>query len=196
MPRQTSIKFDAPIPGMSLTTEPGNRPWENPPQFAEIEQVLEYYIDRLSDEDRQDELLAIVEEGFPINMLVDSTVTSGVMSGLHTVEAGLLAAPVISEFIQALADIEGVKYRVSPSESKKGLSPAMQRKAEKMIQEELQKELEANSMPAQEQVQEEMEETEEPVMDKPMRGLMARPVAMLAEVAEVEISEEAEGEQE
>lgn len=82
MPRQTSIKFDAPIPGMSLTTEPGNRPWENPPQFAEIEQVLEYYIDRLSDEDRQDELLAIVEEGFPINMLVDSTVTTGWIENL------------------------------------------------------------------------------------------------------------------
>lgn len=194
MPRQTSIKFDAPVPGMSLTTEPGNRPWENPPQFAEIEQVIEYYMDRLSDEERQDELLAIVEDGFPINMLVDSTVTTGVMSGLHTVEAGLLAAPVLSEFIQALADIEGITYKVSPDEGKKGLSPAMQRKAEKMIQKELQEELERKSMPAQEQPDTTVE-AEESEMEVPKRGLMARPVAMLAEVAEVELSEE-EGEQE
>jgi len=183
MPKQTAINFDAPVPGMSLTTEPGNRPWENPPQFAQIEEVLDYYIDRLSDEQRQDDMLAIIEEGMPINMLVNSTISTGVMSGLHTVEAGLLAAPVLSEFMQAMADIEGIKYIVSPADNKKGLSPAMQRKAERMIQEELQTELEGSAMPQEE------ESLEEQMMDEeqgPKRGLMARPVAMLAEVTEVE----------
>jgi len=192
MPKQSPINFDAPIPGMSLTTEPGNRPWENPPQFAEIEEVLDYYIDRLSDESRQDDMLAIIEEGMPINMLVDSTISTGVMSGLHTVEAGLLAAPVLAEFMQAMADIEGINYTLSTADKKKGLSPAMQRKAEKMIQQELQAELEGNAMP-----QEEEEVLEEPMMDEeqePKRGLMARPVAMLAEVTEVEV-EPMEGEE-
>jgi len=192
MPKQSPINFDAPVPGMSLTTEPGNRPWENPPQFAEIEEVLDYYIDRLSDESRQDDMLAIIEEGMPINMLVDSTISTGVMSGLHTVEAGLLAAPVLAEFMQAMADIEGINYTLSTADKKKGLSPAMQRKAEKMIQQELQAELEGNAMP-----QEEEEVLEEPMMDEeqePKRGLMARPVAMLAEVTEVEV-EPMEGEE-
>jgi hypothetical protein len=191
MPKQSPINFDAPIPGMSLTTEPGNRPWENPPQFAEIEEVLDYYIDRLSDESRQDDMLAIIEEGMPINMLVDSTISTGVMSGLHTVEAGLLAAPVLAEFMQAMADIEGINYTLSTADKKKGLSPAMQRKAEKMIQQELQAELEGNAMPQEEEV------LEEPMMDEeqePKRGLMARPVAMLAEVTEVEV-EPMEGEE-
>jgi hypothetical protein len=191
MPKQSPINFDAPVPGMSLTTEPGNRPWENPPQFAEIEEVLDYYIDRLSDESRQDDMLAIIEEGMPINMLVDSTISTGVMSGLHTVEAGLLAAPVLAEFMQAMADIEGINYTLSTADKKKGLSPAMQRKAEKMIQQELQAELEGNAMPQEEEV------LEEPMMDEeqePKRGLMARPVAMLAEVTEVEV-EPMEGEE-
>ena len=26
--------FDAPIPGQSLTNEPGNAPWEHPPQMV------------------------------------------------------------------------------------------------------------------------------------------------------------------
>ena len=192
MAKQSPINFDAPVPGMSLTTEPGNRPWENPPQFAEIEEVLDYYIDRLSDENRQDDMLAIIEEGMPINMLVDSTISTGVMSGLHTVEAGLLAAPVLAEFMQAMADIEGINYTLSTADKKKGLSPAMQRKAEKMIQQELQAELEGNAMP-----QEEEQALEEPMMDEgeePKRGLMARPVAMLAEVTEVEV-EPMEGEE-
>lgn len=191
MARPSPINFDAPVPGMSLTTEPGNRPWENPPQFAQIEEVLEYYIDRLSDEDRQEDMLAIIEDGMPINMLVDSTISTGVMSGLHTVEAGLLAAPVLSEFIQAIADIEDIKYTLSTADTKKGLSPAMQRKAEKMIQQELQAELEGRSAPP-------MEEDEEAMMEEgaePKRGLMARPVAMLAEVTEVEEVPMEEGEE-
>lgn len=191
MARPSPINFDAPVPGMSLTTEPGNRPWENPPQFAQIEEVLEYYIDRLSDEDRQEDMLAIIEDGMPINMLVDSTISTGVMSGLHTVEAGLLAAPVLSEFIQAIADIEDIKYTLSTADTKKGLSPAMQRKAEKMIQQELQAELEGRNAPP-------MEEDEEAMMEEgaePKRGLMARPVAMLAEVTEVEEVPMEEGEE-
>lgn len=191
MARPSPINFDAPVPGMSLTTEPGNRPWENPPQFAQIEEVLEYYIDRLSDEDRQEDMLAIIEDGMPINMLVDSTISTGVMSGLHTVEAGLLAAPVLSEFIQAIADIEGIKYTLSPADKKAGLSPAMQRKAEKMIQQELQAELEGRTAPPMEEGEEEMMEEEA----EPKRGLMARPVAMLAEVTEVEEVPMEEGEE-
>ena len=190
MAKPSPINFDAPVPGMSLTTEPGNRPWENPPQFAQIEEVLEYYIDRLSDEDRQEDMLAIIEDGMPINMLVDSTISTGVMSGLHTVEAGLLAAPVLSEFIQALADIEGTKYTLSTAYTKAGLSPAMQRKAEKMIQQELQAELEGRTSLQMEEREEEVVEEEA----KPKRGLMARPVAMLAEVTEVEEVPMEEGE--
>lgn len=190
MAKPSPINFDAPVPGMSLTTEPGNRPWENPPQFAQIEEVLEYYIDRLSDEDRQEDMLAIIEDGMPINMLVDSTISTGVMSGLHTVEAGLLAAPVLSEFIQALADIEGTKYTLSTADTKAGLSPAMQRKAEKMIQQELQAELEGRTSLQMEEREEEVVEEEA----KPKRGLMARPVAMLAEVTEVEEVPMEEGE--
>ena len=34
--------FDAPIPGQSLTDEPGNYPWEHPPQTASIEEATDY----------------------------------------------------------------------------------------------------------------------------------------------------------
>ena len=33
--------FDAPIPGQSLTDEPGNYPWEHPPQKASIEEAAD-----------------------------------------------------------------------------------------------------------------------------------------------------------
>ena len=31
--------FDAPIPGQSLTDEPGNYPWEHPPQYTNPEEA-------------------------------------------------------------------------------------------------------------------------------------------------------------
>ena len=34
-------KFDAPIPGMSLTTEVGNRPWQQPTRFTKTKDVAE-----------------------------------------------------------------------------------------------------------------------------------------------------------
>ena len=41
--------FNAPIPGQGLTDEPGNYPWEHPPQFPEIEDAADFIYDRLSD---------------------------------------------------------------------------------------------------------------------------------------------------
>ena len=34
--------FDAPIPGQSLTDEPGNYPWEHPPKTASIEEAMDF----------------------------------------------------------------------------------------------------------------------------------------------------------
>ena len=38
---------NAPIPGMSLTSEPGNRPWENPSNLVSIEDAMEFYTKRI-----------------------------------------------------------------------------------------------------------------------------------------------------
>ena len=42
-------RFDAPIPGQSLTDTPGNYPWEHPSQFSTVEEASEYIWDRLHD---------------------------------------------------------------------------------------------------------------------------------------------------
>lgn len=189
MPRETDLSFDAPIPGMSLTTEPGNRPWEQPPRFSDVEDVIEHYIDRIGDESRTDEMLTILEQKIPVNMLVDTLVSAGVMEGVHTVEAGLLAAPVISEYVQAVADIEGVDYVVSSEDGKKGLSRAKTLKYKKMIEAEIQKEYDdeaRNSLFMTDGEEPAMEE-DIPAVPPPQKGLMSRPVT---EVAPMEGGEE------
>ena len=45
MPEQgLQNRFDAPIPGESLTDTPGNAKWEHPPQFTKVEEASEYII--------------------------------------------------------------------------------------------------------------------------------------------------------
>ena len=39
--------FDAPVPGQSLTDEPGNYPWEHAPQHSDPEEVLDLLFDKL-----------------------------------------------------------------------------------------------------------------------------------------------------
>ena len=39
--------FSAPIPGQSLTSEPKNSPWENPPQMTTPEEAVMWHIERL-----------------------------------------------------------------------------------------------------------------------------------------------------
>ena len=39
--------LQGPIPGMSLTKEPGEYPWERPTQLTTVEEAVEYYTDRV-----------------------------------------------------------------------------------------------------------------------------------------------------
>jgi hypothetical protein len=104
--------FDAPIPGMSLTAEVGSRPWQNPPKYAAIDDVLNHYIPRITSPARAEELLDIMELGVPVTSLADTIQMAGVMQGLHTVDVGVLAIPVIMETLAYMADKEGIEYEL------------------------------------------------------------------------------------
>jgi hypothetical protein len=114
-PRPSSVFLNAPIPGMSLTTEPGNRPWENPPSMTTVEEALEYYANRIfrADQFARDDLLDVLESGFPIRNFANILQTTSVMEGRHTLDVGFLVLPAIEEMLMAVADINGVRYNVS-----------------------------------------------------------------------------------
>jgi|TARA_R100000306_G_C4367389_1_gene138308 hypothetical protein len=100
-----------PIPGQSLTTEPGGRPWEQPPQFVHAEDALKYYIDSLIVPQKASSLVSILRRGYPVVTLVDSIIVAGTMKGLHTLDVGVLIAPALFTFITGLADILEVEYK-------------------------------------------------------------------------------------
>lgn len=102
--------FDYPIPGQGMTAEVGSRPWQNPPQYTTVEQALEFYIPRLVSDDIYDSLLDSMELGIPLTTMADSMQSIAVMQGLHTIDVGILAMPVIIEMLAFIGDDAGVDY--------------------------------------------------------------------------------------
>ena len=104
------IPFDAPIPGQSFTSELGNRPWEKPPQYTTIEDAIDFYMQRINEEDFKQPLLDVIELGMPLTSIANALQLSSVMEGKHTIDIGILVLPVIVELMSLMAENEGVKY--------------------------------------------------------------------------------------
>lgn len=102
--------LNAPIPGMSLTTEPGNRPWENPPQLNTVEEAIEYYTDKLTEPEKIDYLLEALSLEVSVEAIADALTTSSVMNGIHTVDVSILVSPVLYELIKYIAEAHDMEY--------------------------------------------------------------------------------------
>ena len=180
MPDFDTARFTAPTPGMSLTTEPGARPWEIPSQFSNPEDALNFYIDEFNSPTRLENLFDILENDIPVTALVDSLIVTGVMRGVHSLDIAVLISPALYEFVVGVADLSGVEYRTGvdePSEESTTLITSAIRDAK------------AGS---EEQMDEESDELID-IADEGLRdiqkGLMMRPEPQEA-MADVEMEEE------
>jgi len=102
--------FDMPVPGMGMTHEVGARPWQQPAQYAEIDDVAQFYLAKMEDEAFNDNVLNLLETKMPVTMIANAMQTTGVMNGVHTIDVGMLTLPIIMEMIMFLADSEGIDY--------------------------------------------------------------------------------------
>jgi len=153
--------FDAPIPGQSLTAEPRNRPWRNPPQLDTVEDAMEYYLPRLSSRELAPRLLEVIESGIPLTSLAETIVTGGSMQGVHSIDVGLLVAPILVEYMKGMAEIAEIEYNLGTEDKEAQPDPQLVRRAMEDL-----KEQETNI--AQEPMEDTEEQSEQPT------GLMAR----------------------
>jgi hypothetical protein len=105
-------QFVPTIPGMSLTTEPGNRPWEQPPLHTTLDAVVAYYVDKLTKEQVVDSLLMAMEGNISLMSMSNGVIKMGVMQGIHTVDMGFVMIPIIIELMKTIGDMNDVGYIV------------------------------------------------------------------------------------
>ena len=105
--------FDAPIPGQSLTDEPGSRPWETPPEFSDIEEAYMAMEKKLyTDKVLQEKLLRLMYSGVPVLVLVKAITMGGFQEGLWTPDmAELLNIPLTFLLPQVAIDA-GIKPKL------------------------------------------------------------------------------------
>jgi len=86
--------FDAPIPGQSLTDEPGNYPWEHPPQRASVEEALDDIYESMMQEKNMKRMFTLLRMGIPVEALVKVITFSGFLEGKYTVDVAKLLAEI------------------------------------------------------------------------------------------------------
>ena len=164
--------FDQPIPGQSLTGEPGNNPWEQPAMMSDLTEITKYYIERLANQEIIDDFATLCESGLPLKPIVETITTNGTMKGIHSVDAAILVGPVIHQFLKQAIMAQGVEV------DDDGID--YQKEAEARELERFQilalKYLEENpddADPGKQLLSEVVEEEQTPEQSKP-QGLMAR----------------------
>jgi hypothetical protein len=153
--------FSAPIPGQSLTNEPGNVPWEQPPQMVDLPEVVQYYTERLTEADGVDSVAELLKNDVPCVDVAKTLMRFSVMKGVHSVDIGMIALPVIVELVKTIGDLNDIDYSIVSPDEKAPKPPS-----ESMILELLNQAKE--TMKADEDVN--------PEAAMPKKGLMARRV--------------------
>ena len=160
--------FDAPIPGSSLTTEVGSRPYKNPPKYSKVEDAIDFYIERMSTEEFTSKLVHSLKLGVSVAQIANIMQIHGVMEGQHTLDVSMLILPVLMEFIRFIADTRGIEYNM-------GLDEYDPKRADDALIVHSVRKLQA--APSDEVVDEDTlstEEVEPPVEENASMGLMAR----------------------
>lgn len=99
--------------------EPGNVPWEQPPEMADIEDVTKFYINKLANQEVLDDFGALCSAGVPLAPIVETIYLQGVTRGLHTIDAAMLVAPVIHTFLKQALESMGISVKDTNADPKK-----------------------------------------------------------------------------
>ena len=99
-----------PIPGSSLTEEPGKRPYERPPQIVRVDQALTYCLDGLlGNQDVREELFNVLDAGLSVETVVSGFVLNAFTEGVFTPDVAELIKTPLIQFITQAAGKEGIE---------------------------------------------------------------------------------------
>lgn len=162
--------LDAPVAGMSLTAEPKSRPWRRPSQVSTVDEAVALYAPIFSDKTTSRMLLGQIQTGIPLTSIADILITGNTMEGKHTLDVGLLVAPVLVETMITMAEMAEIDYVVGNerTDDEPGTKQDIINQVMKSLKEEEGTAEEA--MPEEQEVA----SAEEPMMEEEQpRGLMA-----------------------
>ena len=137
--------FDTPVPGQSLTDEPGNYPWEHPPQYVTTDGAADHLWNRMSEPEFAEQIIAMLDAGVPVEAIGRVILFGGFLNGKFSPDvAFIIAEPVMKMIatIGVIAEVKDIKMSMDDITNKKEIRSAVRlnveaEKVAKGIQEEV-----------------------------------------------------------
>jgi hypothetical protein len=133
MPNMSGGELDmwsAPIPGQSLTREPGSYPFERPPQFTDPEDAFTALLKALTQERAAIQLMNMLEIGVPVKAIVQTILQGGFMEGKWSVDVALLLSQPLTALILRMAREANIRPNL-------GIQPKQDVTLEKVVEKRL-----------------------------------------------------------
>jgi hypothetical protein len=101
-------KFDMPIPGQSLTGEPGGAAYEQAPQYTDVEDVADYLFDRMLNPHVQRDVLRMLDAEVPATNLAEVVLLHGAQEGKWNMDMVMMAMEPVTAILYGLGDRAGI----------------------------------------------------------------------------------------
>ena len=101
--------FDTPIPGQSLTDEPGNYPWEHPPQYVTTDGAADHLWNRMSEPEFAEQIIAMLDAGVPVEAIARTVLFGGFLKGKFSPDVAFIIAEPVMKMIATIGVIAGIK---------------------------------------------------------------------------------------
>jgi len=122
VPEMEYDEFNSPIPGQSLTDEPGNAKWENPPRYTKVEEVSEMIMKKVFNKEAVKNILMMLEAGIPVEGVARTIVFAGYAEGQYNPDVGVLIARLTFEAVLTIGvvgKVKNLKITLKPKDTEK-----------------------------------------------------------------------------
>jgi len=117
--KQNMFALDRPIPGQSMTVEPGQRAWETPPQFDKPEDAMHFLAMNSMSPDFAQDLIRLIDAGVPLATLAEPVLMNGTANGKWSVDTAMLIAEPLMALWAGMAQAAGITPEMTSPKSKK-----------------------------------------------------------------------------
>jgi hypothetical protein len=123
--------FDAPVPGQGLTDNPGNYPWEHPPQYTDTSKATDYVWDRLHQPEFAEQVIAMLDAGIPVEAIGRIILFAGFSEGKWTPDVAFIIAEPVMKMIASIgikAGVENIRMSMSDITNKREIQSIVKTK--------------------------------------------------------------------
>jgi len=102
--------YDAPIPGQSLTDEPGKWAWDKPPEMTDVDDAYEYVVLKIEqDPDLKDDMLKFLMAKTPIESICNTIAFTGFAQGKWSPDIAEMIKFPLSAYFAIMAEENGLE---------------------------------------------------------------------------------------